>query len=111
VGVVVRDRGEEATFVFKEIAHPRPTGEHKLSHILDDLGLLLGRESGEPLGETYFALAGQENKVADGHCDEVLGSGKGMAKREVGAVKAVADPSFWRNSSSGAEGRCPATEP
>jgi hypothetical protein len=47
----------------------------------------------------------------DGHCDEVLGSGKGMAKREVGAVKAVADPSFWRNSSSGAEGRCPATEP
>lgn len=26
VGVVVRDRGEEATFVFKEIAHPRPAG-------------------------------------------------------------------------------------
>jgi hypothetical protein len=52
VGVVVRSRGEEATFVFKEIAHPRTAGEHKLSHILDDLGLLFGRESGEPLGET-----------------------------------------------------------
>jgi hypothetical protein len=48
----VRGRGEEATFVFKEIAHPRPAGEHKLSHIFDNLGLLLGRQSGKPLGET-----------------------------------------------------------
>lgn len=57
--VVVRDRGEEATFVLEEIAHPRPAGQHKLSHILDDLGLLLRRESGEPLGETLREKLGQ----------------------------------------------------
>lgn len=43
--------GGSATFVFEEIAHPRPAGQHELSHILDNLGLLLGRESGEPLGQ------------------------------------------------------------
>ena len=43
---------EEATFVFEEIAHARPARQHKLSHILDDLGLFLGGESSEPLGET-----------------------------------------------------------
>lgn len=57
--VVVRDRGEEATFVFEEIAHPRPAGQHKLSHILDDLGFLLRRECGEPLGETLREKSGQ----------------------------------------------------
>lgn len=57
--LIVRDRGEEATFVFEEIAHPRPAGQHKLSHILDDLGLLLGGESGEPLGEALCEKLGQ----------------------------------------------------
>lgn len=57
--VVVRDRGEEATFVFEEIAHPRPAGQHKLSHIFDDLGFLLRRECGEPLGETLREKSGQ----------------------------------------------------
>lgn len=37
------------TFVFQEIAHPRPAGQHELSHILDDLGFILWRKSGEPL--------------------------------------------------------------
>jgi hypothetical protein len=56
----VRGRGEEeATFVFEEIAHPRPAGQDKLSHILDDLGLFLGGESSEPLGETLRENLGQ----------------------------------------------------
>lgn len=41
----------KATFVFEEIAHARPARQNQLGHILDNLGLLLGRESGEPLGE------------------------------------------------------------
>lgn len=40
------------TFVFQEIAHPRPAGQHELSHILDDLGLILWREGGKPLCKT-----------------------------------------------------------
>jgi hypothetical protein len=30
--------------VFEEVAHARSTSEHKLRYILDDLGLILGRE-------------------------------------------------------------------
>lgn len=44
--------GHNHTFVLKEVAHPRPAREHKLSHILDNLGLFLGRQSGEPFGKT-----------------------------------------------------------
>lgn len=41
----------EATFVFEEIAHARPARQNQLRHIFDDLGLLLGRESSEPLSK------------------------------------------------------------
>lgn len=40
------------TFVFEEVAHPRPSREHKLRYILDDFGFVFGRECGEPFGET-----------------------------------------------------------
>jgi hypothetical protein len=46
-------RGEkERTFVLKEIAHPGATGQDELSHILDNLGFLLRRESRKPFGKT-----------------------------------------------------------
>jgi hypothetical protein len=79
----------EATFVFEEVAHSRPARQNQLGHIFDDLGLLLGRESGEPLskalrrdllvgfkpggaesgwatrtGTHHFALSGEQNQVA-----------------------------------------------
>jgi len=41
----------EATFVFEEIAHSRPARQNQLGYIFDDLGLLLGGESGEPLSK------------------------------------------------------------
>jgi hypothetical protein len=40
------------TFVLEEIAHSRPAGENKLGDIFDDFCFLLGRECGEPFGET-----------------------------------------------------------
>jgi hypothetical protein len=78
-----------ATFVFEEIAHSRPARQNQLGHIFDDLGLLLGRESGEPLrkalrrdllvgfkpggpesgwatrtGTHHFALSREQNQIA-----------------------------------------------
>ena len=43
---------EMHTFVLEKVAHPRPARKHQLSHILDNLGLFLGRESSKPLGQT-----------------------------------------------------------
>ena len=39
------------TFVLKEVAHAGTAGEHELRHIFHDLGLVLGCQCGEPLGE------------------------------------------------------------
>jgi hypothetical protein len=39
------------TLVFDEVAHASSPGEHQLGHILDNLGLVLGRQGGEPLGK------------------------------------------------------------
>lgn len=36
------------TFVLEEIAHARAPSQHELRDILNDLGLVLGREGGEP---------------------------------------------------------------
>lgn len=44
------------TFVLEEIAHAGAPGEDELGHILDDLGLLLGRQGGEPFGEALKSL-------------------------------------------------------
>lgn len=60
-----RYRGEDATFVFQKIAHPRPAGQHQLGHILDDLGLLLGGESGEPLGEALERRKSKSDWASD----------------------------------------------
>ena len=74
------------TLVFKKIAHSRPPGENKLRDILNDFGLLFGRESSEPFCESlsmrlrlvreerwatirsevayHFALPRQQNEIA-----------------------------------------------
>ena len=44
------ERRYGSTFVLDEIAHARPTCEDELRDILDDLGLVLWRQCGEPLG-------------------------------------------------------------
>lgn len=41
----------EGTFVFDEVAHARPAGEDELRDVLDDFGLVLRRQSGEPFGQ------------------------------------------------------------
>ena len=42
--------GDHNTFVLQKIAHARPTRQHELRHIFDDLRLVLGREQcREPL--------------------------------------------------------------
>ena len=38
------------TFVLEEVAHACAAGEDKLRDVFDDLGLVFGRECGEPLG-------------------------------------------------------------
>ena len=38
--------------VFEEIAHARTAGEDQLRHVFHDLGLVFGRECGEPFGQT-----------------------------------------------------------
>lgn len=40
------------TFVLQEVAHARPTRQDELGDVLDDLGLVLGGERGEPFGQT-----------------------------------------------------------
>ena len=45
------------TFVLEKIAHTSAAGEDELRDIFDDLGLLFGRESGEPLGQTLILFA------------------------------------------------------
>lgn len=40
------------TFVFKEVAHARSSGENQLRDVLDDLRLVLGRQGGKPFGKT-----------------------------------------------------------
>lgn len=42
------------TLVFQEIAHPRPSREDQLGHILHDLGLGLVRQGLEPFGQPDF---------------------------------------------------------
>lgn len=43
------------TLVLEEVAHPCPSGEHKLRHVLHDLGLRLARQGLEPLREAHLA--------------------------------------------------------
>lgn len=47
------DPGElaELAFVFEKVAHASPPSQDKLGNVLDDLGLVLGRQSGEPFGQ------------------------------------------------------------
>lgn len=42
---------QEHTFILQEVAHAGATRQNQLGHILDDFGLFLGRESGEPFGK------------------------------------------------------------
>lgn len=51
-----RKRVREPTLVFQKVAHARAPREDELRHILDNLGLVLGREGGEPLGETLMRV-------------------------------------------------------
>ena len=39
------------TLVLKEVAHARAASKDELRDVLDDLGLVLGRQRNEPLGE------------------------------------------------------------
>lgn len=43
------------TFVLEEVAHPSPPSQDQLGDVLDDLGLLLGRERREPFCEALRA--------------------------------------------------------
>ena len=43
---------ECCTSIFEKITHACAAGEDELGDVLDDLGLVLGRESGEPFCET-----------------------------------------------------------
>lgn len=44
-------KGLALTFVLEEVAHPGPSRQDQLGNILDNLGLVLGRQSGKPLGQ------------------------------------------------------------
>ena len=71
------------TFIFEKVAHARASREDQLRDVLDNLGLFLGRQGGEPFGEAlgyvsfelntlsafathHLALAGQENQMPRG---------------------------------------------
>lgn len=41
---------QDDTFVLEEVAHARAPRQDQLRDVLDDLGLILGRERGEPFG-------------------------------------------------------------
>lgn len=57
------ERGEDGivsnslTLVLEKVAHAGAAGEHQLRDVLDDLGLVLGREGGEPFGQTLRGLS------------------------------------------------------
>ena len=51
------------TFVFQEVAHPRPPSEDQLCDIFDDLALLLGCQSREPLRESHLSLPRYQKDV------------------------------------------------
>ena len=55
-----------ATFVLEEVAHAGSAGEDELRDVLDDLGLVLGRQGGEPFGKAHLALPGEQDQVAVG---------------------------------------------
>lgn len=44
--------GMGPTLVFKEVAHSCATCQDRLGDVLDDLGLVLRRQGGEPFGKT-----------------------------------------------------------
>lgn len=48
---VVLSTRYEQTFILKEVAHARAAGQDQLRDILDNLGLVLGGQSGEPFGQ------------------------------------------------------------
>lgn len=45
-------KGIGPTLIFKEVAHSCATCQDRLGDVLDDLGLVLGRQGGEPFGKT-----------------------------------------------------------
>lgn len=45
------------TLVLEKVAHPRSSGQNKLRNVLDDLGLILGREGGEPFRQTLDSVS------------------------------------------------------
>lgn len=47
----IREFFSDRTLVLQKVAHSRASREDKLRDILDNFRLLLGRKSGEPLGE------------------------------------------------------------
>jgi hypothetical protein len=49
--------GGKRTFIFKEVAHPRPPREHQLRHVLDDLGFVLRAQGGEPFRQSLREIA------------------------------------------------------
>ena len=73
------------TFIFQKVAHTSATREDDLRDIFDNFGLLFGRKSGEPFGQSlewiklsnaefsmgwatnrtyHFSLSGQKDQVA-----------------------------------------------
>ena len=50
-------RDPPLTFILEEVAHARTAGEDELGDVLDDFGLVFGRERGEPLGQALRASA------------------------------------------------------
>jgi len=57
--------GESGTFVFEEVAHFGAPGEDELSHVLDNLCLLLWGQCNEPLCKPNFSLSGNEQHIID----------------------------------------------
>lgn len=49
---MVDEPSKSQTFVFKKVAHPGAPGQDQLGDILDNLGLVLGRQSTKPFRKT-----------------------------------------------------------
>lgn len=45
------------TSVFEEVTHACAAGEDELGDVLDDFGLVLGRQGGEPFSETLSSVS------------------------------------------------------